>query len=348
MPQAIDTKDAEFENEQFWNEHGPLIQEAWKEWEISHATTLSDFNDDGKDQGWIIDISLAGAIDEAFANPSEGSETAVKSPWKNNKRTLPKGVYASQLLSPRGISYLRHLFDQAAASGIPTRRPNGMNRNGAIVDSNIYGAVPVQPMVKAVEEIIDRILRPAGRMLYQDRIGCDDDLDYYAFTIKYDGSENESCDDDTSTSSTRLKDIELKEHRDASVVTLNVNLNLPEEDFAGSEVFFRGYPAADGSSSSSDFFAANPNDGHDGTVAFSPGMAIIHLGAHRHGSLPITTKHSDSIDSEGKQKSGCNQRFNLVIWLFGRNGDVRIAPYLEEEQMTADQRWHGCNKGRMQ
>eukprot|EP00985_Skeletonema_marinoi_P022596 scaffold14504_cov102-Skeletonema_marinoi.AAC.8 len=65
MPQAIDTQNAEFENESFYNEHGSLIQEAWKEWEIEHATTLSNLNDDVKEQGWI-ETSLAKAIDDAF------------------------------------------------------------------------------------------------------------------------------------------------------------------------------------------------------------------------------------------------------------------------------------------
>jgi hypothetical protein len=338
MPQAIDTQNAEFENESFYNEHGSLIQEAWKEWEIEHATTLSNLNDDVKEQGWM-ETSLAKAIDDAFTNPSEETEAAVKSLWTNNKgpnKFLPKGVYATQLLSPRGVSYLRNLFDLASTSGIPTRRPNGMNRYGVILDSNVHGAVPVQPLVEAVEEIIDRIVRPVGRMLFQDRIGCEDDLDYYAFTISYDG---------TSASSTQSKDMELKEHRDASVVTLNINLNLPEEEYGGSDVFFRGYPAADGWSSS-DFFAENSRDEDSGgTVSFSPGTAIIHLGAHRHGSLPITTAHSDS-NSEGKQTSG-GKRFNLVIWMFGKNGDVRIAPYSEEEQLTIKERWHGAIKGRM-
>jgi len=339
MPQAIDTQNAEFENESFYNEHGSLIQEAWKEWEIEHATTLSILNDDVKEQGWI-ETSLAKAIDDAFTNPSEETEAAVKSLWTNNKKgtnkVLPKGVYATQLLSPRGVSYLRNLFDLASTSGIPTRRPNGMNRYGVILDSNVHGAVPVQPLVEAVEEIIDRIVRPVGRMLFQDRIGCEDDMDYYAFTISYDG---------TSASSTQSKDMELKEHRDASVVTLNINLNLPEEEYGGSDVFFRGYPAADGWSSS-DFFAENSRDEDGGgTVSFSPGTAIIHLGAHRHGSLPITTAHSDS-NSEGKQTSG-GKRFNLVIWMFGKNGDVRIAPYSEEEQLTIKERWHCAIKGRM-
>ena len=32
-PLASDTRDAEFEHDAFWEDHGPLLQDAWKEWE---------------------------------------------------------------------------------------------------------------------------------------------------------------------------------------------------------------------------------------------------------------------------------------------------------------------------
>ena len=272
-----------------------------------------------------MDESLSQAIDNAFASPSEETEAAVKDFWTNDSCTnqiLPKGVYATKLLSPEGISHLRHLLDLASESGIPTRRPNGMNRYGVILDRNVQGAVPLKELTNAVEQIVDRVVRPVGRLLYQDRIGCEDDVEYYAFTIAYDSISTSSL----------SKDVELKEHRDASVVTLNVNLNLPEEDYGGSEVFFRGHPDAYGSKN--DLFTTEEEDG--GTVTFSPGTAIIHLGAYRHGSMPI------KASSDNEQITG--KRMNLVIWLFGKHGDVRIAPYAKEEQLTAKQRWHGCNR----
>ena len=323
VPQALATNNAEYENESFYNGHGQLLQEAWRDWEMMHE--LPDFNN----EGWM-DASLASSIDGAFLEPSDKSESAVISKW-TDMTNLPKGVYATQLLTPRGISYIRNLFYHAAASGIPTRRPNGMNRAGVILDRNVNGALHVEPLIKVVEEIIDRIARPVGRLLFKDRIGCDDDIDYYAFTIQYDGADSETNDN--------VKDKELKEHRDASVVTLNINLNLPSEGYEGSEVFFRGYPSADGYGT--DLFEVENDEENGGAVKFTPGMAIIHLGAHRHGSLPITAEHLN-ID-RGEQAVG--KRFNLVIWLFGKNGDVRIAPYKKMEQLTATERWRGCNTG---
>ena len=198
------------------------------------------------------------------------------------------------------------------------------------------------------EELISHVIRPVGRMLFPDRVGCDDDSEYFAFTIRYDGSDGDvdggkrsnENDDNHHDANVSKRDFELKEHRDASIVTLNINLNLPEEGYAGSEVYFREFP--------SDEPTATANNGeqdilhhsgkHDGgTVRFSPGMAIIHLGAHRHGSLPISA--TTSKKSNGK-------RYNLVIWLFGTDGDVPIAPYEKEDQMNAVERWRGCNHTR--
>jgi hypothetical protein len=314
---------------------------------LSNTSTPSGLNSLIKNEKGWMDSSLSASIVKAFVNPSDESEAAVRSLWWKNttQKVPPKGVYATQLLSPKGITYIRYLFDQAAASGIPTRRPNGMNRHGVIVDRDVYGAVPVHPLVTLVEEIIDRIVRPVGRMLFQDRIGCDDDLDYYAFTIQYDGAENEDVDDVCSTFCTQQsKDVDLKEHRDASVVTMNINLNLPTEDYGGSEVFFRGYPDADGGSRSTNPFEVANHDKDDfGTVVFTPGMAIIHLGAHRHGSLPISSISIQNANSENLEGGPIvGKRFNLVIWLFGINGDVRIGPYSHNEQLTAAQRWQGC------
>merc|ERR1739841_275555 len=127
-------------------------------------------------------------------------------------------------------------------------------------------------------------------MLFKDRVGCEDDLEYFAFTIRYDGTDDNGVNNiGTDHDANSLKrDFELKEHRDASVVTLNINLNLPDEGYGGSEVYFREYPSEE--STADNIISSNEGDSRKdgGTVQFSPGMAIIHLGAHRHGSLPIS------------------------------------------------------------
>ena len=297
-----------------------MIRDAWKEWE----NTIDIANNDD-----FTNPTLSTALYNIRQNPTKDTESQVAQLWKAktdyDQTLLPKGVYSIQLLTPSGISYIRNLLDLASSSKIPTRRPNGMNRNGFIIDSNVNGAVSIKSLVQLVEEeIINRVVRPVGRMLYPDRIGCDDDSEYFAFTIRYDGTDDDQNGDDINN-----RDFELNEHRDASVITLNVNLNLPEEGYDGSEVYFREYPTEEWTGDDSD------KDDEGGTVRFSPGMAIIHLGAHRHGALPITASKSKT-DSSGK-------RYNLVIWLFGKDGDVRIASYEKEEQMNVKQRWLGCN-----
>ena len=353
-PLADDTKDAEFEHASFWDDHGPLLQDAWEEWEehiMQTGLSLSSSGGSDHDDDGFINPALAMALEDAIDNPSDETEATVKSFWTNSNdhQTVPKGVYAIQLLTQSGISHIRNLLDMATSSGIPTRRPNGMNRQGVIVDSDVYGAVSMKSLLNLVEEeLISRVVRPVGRMLFPDRVGCDDDYEYFAFTIRYDGSDgdvdggrrNNDNDDGTDGDydvNVSKRDFELKEHRDASIVTLNINLNLPEEGYAGSEVYFREFPldepTATANNGEQDLLPRNgKNDG--GTVRFSPGMAIIHLGAHRHGSLPISATTSKNSNSK---------RYNLVIWLFGTDGDVRIAPYEKEDQMNAVERWRGCN-----
>jgi hypothetical protein len=325
VPTAKDVQNAEYEHASFWDDHGPLLHVAWKEWEL---TSL-----DKSTEPEFLNPQLSDAINEVFANPTNENEAAVQSQWRstyldaNNKtKPLPEGVYATQLLTPSGISYIRGLLDQAAKSGIPTRRPNGMNRNGLILDYKVNGAVPTSPLMDVVEkEIIDSVVRPVGRLLFQHYVGCNDDVEYFAFTIRFDGV----YDDDTAVFEDQVRDVELNEHRDASVITLNVNLNLPEEEYEGSDVYFREFPY----SASGKDTLASASESKKSYVRFTPGMAIIHLGAHRHGSIAI---------SSTENKDQRSARYNLVIWLFGEHGDIRITPYPKEEQMNAVERWHGC------
>jgi hypothetical protein len=362
IPLASSINDAEFEHSTFWEEHGPLLQDAWREWEDNNmkrtkngslTCNISKHYNDDDDYDGILTTELSIAIKNAFNDPNEIAESIVKSLWMTTTTTptttnqpnhLPKGVYATQLLTLTGIKRLRYLLDMATLSNIPTRRPNGMNRNGIIIDPNVAGAVSMNSLITLIEdEIINSVVRPVGRMLFPARIGCNDDVEYFAFTIRYDDDDDDDDDDGESSDECSvpillLHDTELKEHRDASVVTMNVNLNLPDEDqYSGSEVFFRDFPSVD------DEATSTVNDDNGGTVRFTPGMAIVHLGAHRHGSLPITTALTGDNDERSSVATIGGKRYNLVIWLFGKDGDVRIAPYKMEEQMTVIQHWRGCN-----
>lgn len=376
-PRALNTYDAEYEHAEFWEEHGTLLKEAWEEWWEKEVVAIISHDKDNilkeSSDEWLLP-ELSKALEEAIASPSIQTEEKVKSFWVStvsadftnetdeqqrsreqfyNMQQLPKGVYttSSPLLTPRGISYLRTLLALARSSKIPTRRPNGMNRNGVILDKDVDGAIPVNSIVESFVEkvLVKKVVRPMGRVLFPEFVGCGDDLEYFAFTIQYDGGENENADADGECSYINKdnqdignngvnKDSELQEHRDASVITLNINLNLPDENgYGGSQVFFRPFPMEETTTTATleeSLFEKCTIENGCGTVTFSPGMALLHLGAHRHGSLPIR-----SISSNGQRKS---KRFNLVIWLFGKHGDVRIAPHSTEEQMTLRERWIGC------
>ena len=56
---------------------------------------------------------------------------------------------------------------------------------------------------------------------------------------------------------------------------------------------------------------------------FAPGEAILHLGGTFHEALPITS----------------GARENLIVWLFGEHGTVRVAPHDESERLSGRERW---------
>jgi hypothetical protein len=354
-PRATSTLNGEYEGSDFWNDHNDLLRRAWQEWEgepqqqkvfsaHQHYSTISDNNNNtnitittswNDDDSMIFDSVLHERVEQMWAAPSSVHEERLEELWTQ----VAPGVYRGQLLSVNGIRHIRSMLDAVQhKSHIPRRRPNGMNRHGLIVNdmagraaddigatatpTPTPGGVSLERLSSVVHRrIIDRYVRPLGRMLFPTHIGRGDDQEAYAFTIRYSAEE----------------DLELREHNDASVVTLNVNLNVPEDpSFEGSSVYFTvGSPS---SSSSSNNAATNHNatttssstktqtQAHQANnttkssstkittteVSFDqPGMALIHLGQVRHAARPITK----------------GERQNLVIWLFGEGGYVRIAPY---------------------
>jgi len=54
-----------------------------------------------------------------------------------------------------------------------------------------------------------------------------------------------------------------------------------------------------------------------------PGDGVLHLGGQYHAALPIDS----------------GERVNMIVWLHGKYEVVRVAPYAELEQLSAQQRW---------
>ena len=278
-PTPVAKRDAAFEDEEFYQRHGELLRAAWREHGLADAS-LADF------RSAAIAPSLADAVDALREQPSPEREAAVRALFNE---TAP-GVFCGQLLRADAIAGLRAELARVAASGIPTRRPNGMNRYGVILDDEVDGAVS-NGLAAFVRALVDAYVRPLGRMLFAELVGAGDDVEQFAFTVRYRPDE----------------DATLAEHRDASVVTLNLNLNAPGEGYGGSALAFQD--------------AREPSARH--TVEFTPGMALIHEGALRHAALPI--EHG--------------ARENLIVWLFGADGYVRAAPRPKAERLSLEERW---------
>ena len=278
-PTPVAKRDAAFEDEEFYQRHGELLRAAWREHGLADAS-LADF------RSAAVAPSLADAVDALREQPSPEREAAVRALFNE---TAP-GVFCGQLLRADAIAGLRAELARVAASGIPTRRPNGMNRYGVILDDEVDGAVS-NGLAAFVRALVDAYVRPLGRMLFAELVGAGDDVEQFAFTVRYRPDE----------------DATLAEHRDASVVTLNLNLNAPGEGYGGSALAFQD--------------AREPSARH--TVEFTPGMALIHQGALRHAALPI--EHG--------------ARENLIVWLFGAEGYVRAAPRPEAERLSLEERW---------
>ena len=278
-PTPVAKRDAAFEDEEFYQRHGELLRAAWREHGLADAS-LADF------RSAVVAPSLADAVEALREQPSPEREAAVRALFNE---TAP-GVFCGQLLRADAIASLRAELARVAASGIPTRRPNGMNRYGVILDDEVDGAVS-NGLAAFVRALVDAYVRPLGRMLFAELVGAGDDVEQFAFTVRYRPDE----------------DATLAEHRDASVVTLNLNLNAPGEGYGGSALAFQD--------------AREPSARH--TVEFTPGMALIHQGALRHAALPI--EHG--------------ARENLIVWLFGAGGYVRAAPRPEAERLSLEERW---------
>jgi len=174
---------------------------------------------------------------------------------------------------------MRDYLDKVADADIPLRPPYGiaLNRGGAMLDSRSEGYLAAPTFQAFYQDLMDYYMRPVARLLFPDVYGYDSQT--FGFSIAWQAG----------------KDTKLQPHTDASSVTLNVNLNLPGENFSGSAVRFM-----------------DPVNRKVESLTFEPGTAMIHHGNVPHASEPIT---------EG-------ERHNIILWLYGERGQV---PYPHRE-----------------
>lgn len=262
---------------EFWSQNRDLFEDAWKQWEASE----SDFS--GQLDSSLYDENLRNAVELAWKDPDKESD--VKALWKE---VFP-GVYEAQFFNPERLATLRDYLNRVSDAEIPMRPPYGisLNRGGAMLDRRSEGYLAAPGFQAFYQALMDSYMRPIARMLFPDITGYDTQT--FGFSIQWQP--------DTDTS--------LRAHTDASSVTLNVNLNLPGEDFSGSGVRFFDRETRKVSE-----------------LTFAPGTALIHHGSVPHESMPITQ----------------GERSNLILWLYGESGQV-ARPGFDNQSIDAKQRW---------
>jgi len=281
-PQVLATDRGELEGIEFWEEHDDLLTRAWRE--LGPRSPALYTYDTYYEERYV-----GSALREAAAKARNGDEAAAHGLFDE---ILP-GVYAStQLFTQQFMDDLLGELEHIEHSGIPRRRPNGMNRHGVILDQVGLEA--------ALSGLVAAYVRPLASMLFPWLMTEIDAEEHYAFTVRYEPSG----------------DTELAKHGDASVVTLN--LCLGRDGWEGGELRFY----EDGMSGHYALPHGNESAG-GGDIKFSTGMAVMHRGQHKHQALPLRM----------------GERTNVIIWLMGRHGVVRIKPYPINEQLSASQRW---------
>ncbi|MEL0632651.1 2OG-Fe(II) oxygenase family protein [Pseudoalteromonas carrageenovora] len=266
----------------FWNNNANLITKAWKEWENSEIDS-SVFKLDSS----LIDKNLREAVQQAWQNPSK--EHLVKALLNE----VSPDVFQFQFFNPDRLAVLRGYLEQVWNAQIPIRPPYGivLNRRGAMLDSRSEGYLAAPSFQAFYNEMLNIYMRPISRLLFPEITGYDTQT--FGFSIYYDPSTDAS----------------IRPHTDASSVTLNINLNLPGEEFTGSEV---------------DFY--HPYTGDIKSLTFTPGAAMLHRGNIAHAAKPITS----------------GERTNFVLWLYGERGRLPLqgTPRLE---IDPKQRWTNPN-----
>lgn len=262
----------------FWYNNDQLLTQAWKEWEETEVDTTTFTLDDS-----LLDKNLREAVNAAWEDPSK--EHLVKSLLEE----VATDVYQFQFFDPARLAVLRGYLEKVWNANIPMRPPYGivLNRRGAMLDKRSEGYLAAPSFQEFYNQVLNTYMRPISRLLFPEIIGYDTQT--FGFSIYYDPSTDAS----------------IRPHTDASSVTLNINLNLPGEEFSGSEL---------------DFY--DQVNAKVVQLSFKPGTAMIHKGNVPHAAKPITS----------------GDRTNLVLWLFGDNGRIP-APGSKRTDIDAKERW---------
>uniref|UniRef100_A0A7S3K389 Fe2OG dioxygenase domain-containing protein n=1 Tax=Aureoumbra lagunensis TaxID=44058 RepID=A0A7S3K389_9STRA len=267
-PRALVERGGDVEGVEFWEEYADLLDEARQEFGCKHQRVYTPSFDD----------CFVPEIVEALENNDVDLRKLVKP-------TTVNGVYALRLLNDEFIADLIDEFEHLRSSGIPLRRPNGMNRHGCILSHLGF-------QEGFLNSTLAPVLRKLGLALYPKALRAEDlNGEVYGFSVRYEAISG--------------GDIQLAEHADGSALTFNLCLGGGKSSFDGGHLLFRGVR----------FHEEDAHLQQQQAIPHEPGVALIHLGQHLHAAATL--------------QSGIRE--NLVLWLTGKHGYVRIAPYADEE-----------------
>jgi hypothetical protein len=304
----------EAEHNEWWDEHEDLLQQARKEWGRLHPE-LYELDDHFRTYFLNPDLVRSLSIE------SQNKQLFASLFWE----TAISGVYTLQLFTPSFTQLLIEELAHQEASGIPLRRPNGMNRYGAILSDLGFSDM--------MDRLVADYLVVAARHLFPNHVGPNDISQSYPFTVQYQPGQ----------------DVQLAEHTDASTVTVNICLQPADHDTP--VLYFKEQlkrhalqqpdnvvePASPRAAAKVTYIdlttpgelerALQPEvvaptpPATEATYTYidlaTPGQAVLHLGQHAHGVSDVG--NSTSL------------RQQLVVWLFGAHGYVRVAPYTPQE-----------------
>jgi len=303
----------EFEGAKFWQEHAEVLKKARKEY-----GTIRFFNETFDEERYLSS-ELRNAIKEIKSSKTERKLHDLF------RESIP-GVFVSEVLfSESLLCDLVEELDYQKLSGIPERRPNGMNRYGSILsDEESSLLAPV------MEKFVHRVVHPIASALFPEYASSNSMSQHYAFTVRY--AEDE--------------DQELAMHRDASVVTMNLCLGKRFEDgvlsFANWEDPIRDSPLfASSSSSSSSFSSSSSSQKTENanntlllhTIEMTPGMSLWHR-VRYHRIIAQTTQHIQTHTQTNmlfKNRGNTNTKHNQLNR--EENGSTSLSGFLHRTVM---------------
>lgn len=254
MPEAVLKQYGDAEGVEWWERHADLFEEARREWGVLCAEVYCL-----APAVRAPPAAAAALASSKWLQPevrmvlADGSPSALRSVLHEVCRdSAGYAVYQFDLLADEFCDALLSELDHLEASGIPLRRPNGMNRFGAILSQLGFQESLLQPITR-------HVLAPFARELWPEWVGPNDCDETYGFVVRYKIGE----------------DLDLAEHADSSNVTLNVCLGRA---FEGGDIYFKGVR-----------FTGSENDKEERRVGHRKGTALLHLGGHFHGVDKITS-----------------------------------------------------------